>query len=196
MSYVDNNLLPNEHVVYRAHLHWAVYIPCTFFVVLGIFLLVAFGSDGPDQGGVHKVMGGICIFMGIVLFPYAWIKMKTSEFAVTDKRVVIKVGLIRRRSLELLLRQVEGIGVDQGILGRILGYGVITVGGTGGTKEPFRSISDPLAFRRQVQSQSTMTEPALAPVQAAPGSEKICPRCAESVKAAAKMCRFCNYEFA
>jgi uncharacterized membrane protein YdbT with pleckstrin-like domain len=195
MSYVDSNLLPNERVIYRAHLHWAVYIPCSFLFVLGLYLFFAVGPIGQDQGGIHNVFGGIFVFMGIVLFPFAWRKMKTSEFAVTDKRVVIKVGLVRRRSLELLLRQVEGIGVDQGILGRIFGYGVITVGGTGGTKEPFRSISDPLEFRRQVQAQST-NESAAGTAEVTPGSEKICPRCAEPVKAAAKLCRFCNYEFA
>jgi uncharacterized membrane protein YdbT with pleckstrin-like domain len=65
---------------------------------------------------------------------------------------LIKVGLIRRHSLELLLQKVEGIGVDQGILGRILGYGTITVSGVGGTQEAFRMISNPLEFRRQVQA--------------------------------------------
>jgi hypothetical protein len=52
----------------------------------------------------------------------------------------------------LLLQKVEGIGVDQGILGRILGYGTITVSGVGGTKETFQMISNPLEFRRQVQA--------------------------------------------
>jgi uncharacterized membrane protein YdbT with pleckstrin-like domain len=74
---------------------------------------------------------------------------------VTTKRVIIKVGLVRRRSVELLLRQVEAIRVEQGILGRILGYGTIIVGGTGGTAEPFSEIAAPLEFRRQVQMQSS-----------------------------------------
>jgi uncharacterized membrane protein YdbT with pleckstrin-like domain len=55
----------------------------------------------------------------------------TSEFAVTNRRVIIKVGLIRRRTVELRLEKVESIGVDQSILGRILGYGTIIVHGTG-----------------------------------------------------------------
>jgi uncharacterized membrane protein YdbT with pleckstrin-like domain len=74
----------------------------------------------------------------------------TSEFAVTNRRVVIKVGLISRHTIELNLQKIEGIGVDQGILGRILGYGTIIVSGTGGTKEPFHRIADPLAFRKAV----------------------------------------------
>ena len=43
--------------------------------------------------------------------------------------------------------------VNQDIFGRLFNYGTILVIGTGGTKEPFALINDPLAFRRAVQSQ-------------------------------------------
>jgi uncharacterized membrane protein YdbT with pleckstrin-like domain len=75
----------------------------------------------------------------------------TSEFAVTNKRIMIKVGLISRRTLEMNLAKVESVNVDQSILGRILGYGNITIIGTGGTREPFYRISRPLDFRKAVQ---------------------------------------------
>jgi uncharacterized membrane protein YdbT with pleckstrin-like domain len=67
--------------------------------------------------------------------------------------VIFKVGLINRRTLELVLAKLETIGVEQGIPGRIFNYGTIIVTGTGGTKEPFRDIADPLEFRKHVQSQ-------------------------------------------
>ena len=75
----------------------------------------------------------------------------TSEFAITNKRVIIKVGLISRRTLEMNIEKVESVNVDQGILGRIFGYGDITVIGTGGTREPFRHIARPLEFRKAYQ---------------------------------------------
>lgn len=74
-----------------------------------------------------------------------------SEFAITSKRIIIKVGLISRRTLEMNLVKVESVNVDQSILGRILGYGTITVIGTGGTREPFYRISRPLDFRKAYQ---------------------------------------------
>jgi uncharacterized membrane protein YdbT with pleckstrin-like domain len=83
----------------------------------------------------------------------AWIRRWTSEFAVTNKRVVIKVGLISRRMIEMNLSKVESIEVRQDIPGRLVNYGTIVVIGTGGTKEPFTTIDDPLAFRRAVQTQ-------------------------------------------
>lgn len=75
----------------------------------------------------------------------------TSEFAITNKRIMIKVGLISRRTLEMNLAKVESVNVDQSILGRILGYGNITVIGTGGTRESFYRISRPLDFRKAFQ---------------------------------------------
>jgi uncharacterized membrane protein YdbT with pleckstrin-like domain len=142
MGFVERNLLPNEQVTYRARLHWIIYLVPAIVVVAAI----AIGLGG---GGIAAiVVGGI----GLLLMLPPWIKSSSSEFAITNKRVVIKVGLIRRHSLELLLQKVEGIGVDQGIIGRILGYGTITVSGVGGTKEAFQRISNPLEFRRQVQA--------------------------------------------
>jgi uncharacterized membrane protein YdbT with pleckstrin-like domain len=146
MSYVESNLLPNEQITYRARLHPIIYtLPALVFVAA---LLAALGGGGWIAGGAIGVIG-------FVLFLPPWIRSVSSEFAITNKRVLIKVGLIRRHSLELLLQKVEGIGVDQGILGRILGYGTITVSGVGGTKEAFRMISNPLEFRRQVQASLT-----------------------------------------
>jgi uncharacterized membrane protein YdbT with pleckstrin-like domain len=143
MGYVESNLLPNEQITYRAKLHPIIYaLPA---IVLVIAFLVGLGGGGWIAG---VAIGAIAF----VLFVPPWIRSASSEFAITDKRVLIKVGLIRRHSLELLLQKVEGIGVDQGILGRILGYGTITVSGVGGTKEAFRMISNPLEFRRQVQA--------------------------------------------
>ncbi len=86
------------------------------------------------------------------------INYKTSEFGVTNKRVLAKYGFIRRRSTEILLTKVEGIIVDQGILGRSLGYGSVIISGTGSLKNQFKEISNPLEFRKIVQNQISNTQ--------------------------------------
>ena|SRR5690349_4219473 len=127
MSYVDTNLMKGEQVVHRAQLHWAIYISGAIlsFLVIGLPLLLA-----------------------------AYIRQRTTEMAVTNKRVIIKTGLISRRTVELNLSKVENVAVDQGILGRMLDYGTITVVGTGGTREVFAHVLSPLQFRRAVQEQT------------------------------------------
>lgn len=59
------------------------------------------------------------------------VNYSASEFGVTNKRILAKVGWAKRRSLDMLLTKVEGIYVEQGILGKILGYGTVVVTGTG-----------------------------------------------------------------
>jgi uncharacterized membrane protein YdbT with pleckstrin-like domain len=143
MSYVESNLLPGEQITYRARLHRIIYF-------LPDCLLVAAILIGLAGGG--WIAAGVLAAIGVLLFIPPWIRSMSSEFAITNKRVLIKVGLVRRHSLELLLQKVEGIGVDQSLIGRILGFGSITVSGVGGTRESFRMISSPLEFRRQVQA--------------------------------------------
>ena len=143
MGYIEKNLMAGEKVIYRTKLHWVIFLWSVIFVIIGI---VGFASR---SGAV----GGLFILFAALTGISSYINYSTSEFGVTNKRVLVKVGWIRRHSLETLLTKVEGIGVDQGILGRILGYGTIVVTGTGGTKEPFHKIDAPLKFRKLVQEQ-------------------------------------------
>lgn len=78
----------------------------------------------------------------------------TTEFAITNKRVVNKSGLIKRKTFEMNLNKIESVNIDQSIIGRILGYGHIMVIGTGGSKEEFKYIKQPITFRKKFQELS------------------------------------------
>jgi uncharacterized membrane protein YdbT with pleckstrin-like domain len=143
MGYIEQNLVAGETVVYRAKLHWVI------FLWPVVFLLIALFSFMSRNGA-----GGFFLIVGLIWGLSSYINSTSSEFGVTNRRVLIKVGFIRRRSLELFLSKLEGIGVNQSIPGRIFGYGTIMVTGTGGTKEFFNNIAAPLQFRKMVQQQS------------------------------------------
>jgi uncharacterized membrane protein YdbT with pleckstrin-like domain len=150
MSYIEKNLMNGESIVYRSKLHWVIFLwPAIWFIVAILFF--ASGSDAAAAGILFVL---IAMGTGILSF----MDYTTSEFGITNKRVIVKVGLISRNSLEVLLNKVEGIQVNQGILGRILGFGSITVSGTGGTKEPFHKIDAPLEFRRKAQEQIAIVQ--------------------------------------
>jgi uncharacterized membrane protein YdbT with pleckstrin-like domain len=126
-SYVESNLLSGETVVYRAEISlWSV----AHLIFFGVILLVAYG-------------------LGIVFLLWAFIRYKTTEFAVTDKRIIAKTGLISRNTVEMFLDKVESLHVEQTVAGRILNFGTITIRGTGSTEEPIKNISAPLALRKQ-----------------------------------------------
>ncbi|MEH0020997.1 MAG: PH domain-containing protein [Desulfobacter sp.] len=145
MSYIEKNLMNGENIVYRTKLHWIAFI----WPVIWIFFAIIFYSSGSDVAPIGTLFILIAILTGIP----ALINFITSEFGITNKRVIVKVGFIRRNSVEVLLNKVEGIQVIQGILGRILGFGSIIVSGTGGTKDPFHKIDAPLEFRKKIQEQ-------------------------------------------
>jgi len=152
MGYVEDNLMPGEEVMYHAHLHWVIYLRAVLLGLLG-WLLIAAGFWRDDLA-VLVYLGAAVLVVAALAWLVQWVKSRTSEFAVTNRRVIIKVGLIRRDTLELMLNKVESIGVDQTVTGRIVGYGTIIVVGTGGTREPFRNIARPLDFRKQVQARA------------------------------------------
>ncbi len=141
MAYIDDNLLPGEEVVYRATLHPIVFAPATGVVLLGIIVALAWSQT------IGLVVGVIGVVMGAV----ALVRYNSTEFAVTNRRVIIKVGALGRRSLELELNRVEGIDVEQTAFGRLFDYGTIGVRGIGGTEESFPAIAAPLEFRKHVQ---------------------------------------------
>jgi uncharacterized membrane protein YdbT with pleckstrin-like domain len=95
------------------------------------------------------------IFMSLrsllTLFIAPAIEMSTSEFALTNKRLIIKIGLISRRTLEINLQRLESINIDQGVFGRMMGYGTVIVIGTGGTRMVYDNVANPAEFRRQYQ---------------------------------------------
>ena len=195
MGYVEQHLLAGEKVMYRAHLHWAIFIlPAILTILMLVFLLLASAT-------------AIVWLLGVVVAALFWIhpllKYHTSEFAVTNKRVIVKVGLVQRDSSETLLSKVEAIQVDQTIPGRMLNFGTITITGTGGTKESFPRIAAPMEFRRQVQAQIVDMEDgrvgagsAAPAVAAGPRDERECPYCAEKILKKAKVCRYCGREVA
>jgi uncharacterized membrane protein YdbT with pleckstrin-like domain len=144
MGYIEANLLPGETVVQRARLHWIVFLKAIAVAVVGLAVLP-----------IQPLVGAIVVGIGLLMALPPWLARTTSEFGVTSKRVIIKVGLIQRRTLELLIRQVEAISVDQSLTGRIFNFGTITLTGTGGVRETFHNIANPLEFRRSIQALST-----------------------------------------
>src|SRR2546425_1286234 len=141
-TYVDASLLPGEAVLYRAKLHSIVLVPAVIFAVLAVLGL--FGSGG---------VGLFFLILGAIAGVIGYLGLATSEFALTDRRVLAKVGWISRRSIELLLSKVESVAVEQSVGGRLFDYGTVVLTGTGGTREPFSTIASPFEFRKRVQAQ-------------------------------------------
>ena len=125
-SYVDEVLIKDETVLYRGRLSvWSFF----WWILGGLLLLAAFG-------------------LGLLLWLWAWLLYRSTELAVTNKRIIVKAGVVQRNTTEMFLEKVESIQVDQGVMGRLFDFGTITVSGTGGDRAPVRNVAQPIEFRK------------------------------------------------
>ncbi len=157
MSYIRENLMPNEKILFSARVHPAVFLPSIVSLVASIFFVVYAVSTANQRettsgivSGFFLLISGMFFLITIKLGLEALIIMLTTEFAVTNRRVIAKTGFIRRHTLEMLLIKIESVAVNQPVLGRLLNFGSVTVTGTGGTRERFRAIVDPIGVRKKI----------------------------------------------
>jgi uncharacterized membrane protein YdbT with pleckstrin-like domain len=160
VSYIDNNLIPGETVVYRTRLHWIAMLgslcAAVILAVGGaalIFVSRRTESANPENAKIELIAGAVAFVIALLFLVTGTIRRNSVEMAVTNKRVTVKIGLMSRNTQEMMLQRIESIMVHQTVMGRMLNYGTITLRGVGGTPDPFSTIAHPLEFRRQVQQQ-------------------------------------------
>ena len=157
MSYVEDNLLPEEKVLFTGKISSAIFLRALFafiFALLFSFALIQLQKNtSPSKGFLAlPIFMSTIIFLSVssILMIRAIIAISTSEFAVTNKRIMVKTGFVGRNTVEILLSKVESISVDQNVLGRMLNFGTIIITGTGGTSQRVRAISDPIVLRKKI----------------------------------------------
>jgi uncharacterized membrane protein YdbT with pleckstrin-like domain len=152
MGYVERHLLPNERVLYKTRLHWILFTRPALVTLVGVALTAVLAATGEVTW--LRYAGPVVLVAGLAWGVVEYVERATSEFAVTSTRLIFKIGLVARYTTELLLTKVESIGVQQTLPGRLLNYGDLVVTGTGGAREVFRRVQDPIGFRNQVQQAS------------------------------------------
>ena len=132
MSYIDESLSGGEKTEALFKLHWFARVPMVIWLILSIPTL------------------GLTLFIAL----YEFLRLKYIEQGVTNKRVIFKTGIISRKTQEMTLKSIETVEIDQGIFGRIFGFGNIRVTGRGISDVVFKGIDNPMAVKRQIESVS------------------------------------------
>src|SRR5580700_49321 len=102
MKYVERVLQPGETVVYLTSLHWLVYCRAVLLLVLALIVFIA--STSVDQRGVAlglEILAGVLLVVAAISGLRALIQRATTELAVTDRRVIYKVGIFQRHTMEM-----------------------------------------------------------------------------------------------
>lgn len=147
-----------EQLLYKTKPHWVIFMPAIFWSVL-LLLILIFGSATNSIGQIrilnspplYKIAATLCFITAAFYGASAYIQREFTEYSVTTKRVLVKSGLIHRKTIEIMARKIEGIQIVQSPWGRILNYGSIIVVGIGGSQDPLPYIPSPNHFRQKVQ---------------------------------------------
>lgn len=148
MSYIDDNLITGEEVLYRTRIHKAIFLWSAVFLIMALLCFISGGAP----------MGLFWLMFAVILGIAAYADYSTAEFGLTNKRVLMKCGVIRRNSVEILLSKIESIQVEQSIIGRLFGYGTVVITGSGGSKTPFPRVDAPFELRKRVQEKLSEQE--------------------------------------
>lgn len=181
MGYIDRTLVESECVVYIARRHWLFDLVqhLKTLLLLGAcagllwlrpraaewlrsFMIDTLSSSQTTTAhAVQAVNWGLAVLVCIgaltVIFGNA--VYFSHEYVVTNRRVIVKTGFIRRRVFELTLRHVEAFMVNQTVFGRILSYGTVEIRGTGGLVRSYPKLMAPSKFRAAVHAQGEHTAP-------------------------------------
>ena len=146
-SYVESVLAPGERIVHRAAIsHWNFALS----YLAGALCLIGAATAVYVDWQRAPPIAAVLTVIGVVVIMVALIRRGTSELVLTDRRIIAKRGFIARATVEMTLAKVESLHVNQGLFGRMLNYGDVTVVGTGSSLEPLRGICGPLELRRKL----------------------------------------------
>jgi uncharacterized membrane protein YdbT with pleckstrin-like domain len=135
-------------VIHQTTVHWIVYGRAVFWLIVAIAFYVASQRAGETNyaGPLRVVAAGLTLIAALDGLG-ALLRRASTELAITDRRIISKAGIVRRRTFEMNRSKIESVLVDQSVLGRLFDFGTIVVKGTGGGVEPFVEISEPIKFR-------------------------------------------------
>lgn len=140
MSYIEENLLPGEQILYTTKVHWLIY-------GMAIFMLLIAGATYwffPD----YPAAAWFLLLLAFISGVRAFIARNTTEYGITSQRIIVKTGWVSRMTVEQQLPRIESVNFTQTVWGRVFGYGTVLLHGTGSGVTPISGIDNPLEFHK------------------------------------------------
>lgn len=152
--YLKRTLSQNEKIIKVVNLHiFTYFVPAILFVIALIIILKNYFYLFDFYGGIignffgTLFWGYIFLIISIIMF----LKKYLTEMVITDRRVVIKTGILSATTDELKLEKIESISVKKTLFGMIFNYGTIYFSGTGTTKVKFDFVSNPILSKKNIE---------------------------------------------
>ena len=162
-----SDIHPNEEILRQERLHPGIFaLPALLFVAFllpTIPLLILFNTMGKiigqfspqGQQSTFPILWFFLIAMAflpaLLLFLVVLTAYMNCQITLTNKRLIYRTGFVARVAGELPLENVEAIFILEPLLGRLLGYGTVTVSSIGGLRLPLQYLAKPQVFHAALQ---------------------------------------------
>lgn len=145
MAYPDDLLVEGEQVVLHKHPHWKKII----LPVLALLIMVGLGSylaalmaAQPWAGTGWLVLGGLGLVLIVWLTVIPVIRWRTTHFVVTNRRVLVREGVLTRQGIDIPMSRINSVRLRQHLLERMLGCGTLIIESASDEALEFDDIPD------------------------------------------------------
>lgn len=156
MAFPRKHLNDGEHLVIDLHPHWIFLAPSVGSLVVAVIvaLLVIFGlNDGTFKDVSSFVIGGIVLVV-LVWFGVRYAKWLTTEFAVSNHRIMSRWGILSKHGRQIPLERINTVEFSQTLFERMLGAGDLGIeSASDGGREEFSDIRHPDEVQREIYVQ-------------------------------------------
>ncbi|MBV9576201.1 MAG: PH domain-containing protein [Gammaproteobacteria bacterium] len=147
MGYIDKNLLADEHILFRTRKHCIIFFFPVVWTIFSFYASIYF-HDSPILINLQWVPW----LLALIFWAYVGLNYFFSDFAVTNKRVMMREGFFYRHCNETRLATISQVNIDQTLLGQILNYGTVSINAFGAF-DAYPMIAKAVGFQKAVNEQ-------------------------------------------
>lgn len=146
MTALDANLLPDEKIIFRTKKHYIIFLTPAMLTLMTLIFLM---NSNPFVVKA-AILPGVS---SLVAWAHEALDYMTSEFAITNKRIMMREGFFFRHTNDARLTTITNIGCVQSLVGQALNYGTVVLNTFGGMNDAFPEIPSPREFQMKVQAE-------------------------------------------
>lgn len=143
MGYPDDALAADEELLLHRHPHWKMLVLPAITVVLATALAGYVGGLAADRlDGTARTVALVAVLVAWLAI-VGWrcvsplISWKSTHFIVTDRRVLIRQGVLTHSGIDIPMGRISNVQFRHGLVDRMMGTGTLVIAS---------SADDPLEF--------------------------------------------------
>jgi len=135
--------MTDRSIIYFSRLHRIIFFWPIVLLIFSFYL----GYEYRQLREVSFILAGVA-FIWLIM---TWVTYYFSSLVLKQNQVILRTGLLVRKTVDIPLSKIESIDIRQSIIGAIFRYGALVITGTGGTRHVINYLCKPLTCRREIE---------------------------------------------